>query len=265
MMTPNAALYAALALYALGTLVALASLFTRGTRLQQAGLGAMVAGFLAHTIWIGSICVRTGHPPLTNLPEAASFVGWTVFAVELGLFIRYRVQAASFFVYPLVLILLTISAVVREPFARLDPSLRSSLFMGHVLLTTLGVAGLLIGLSFTLLAVMQDRALKAKTRGRLWDLIPSLNVCKVVSYRALAIGFSVYTLGILAGILWSYRTSAGLIELRSKQVGAVVAWVLFAVLLQSYITGTFRGRRTIVISACAFIAILVALLGIHHA
>jgi ABC-type uncharacterized transport system permease subunit len=264
MMTPNAALYAALALYAAGTLVALASLFTKGTRLQQTGLGAMVLGFLAHTIWIGSICVRTGHPPLTNLPETASFVGWTVFAVELGLFIRYRVQAASFFVYPLVLILLTISAVVREPFARLDPSLRSSLFMAHVLLTTLGVAGLLIGLAFTLLAYTQDRALKAKTRGRLWDLIPSLNVCKVVSYRSLAIGFSVYTLGILAGILWSYRTSAGLIELRSKQVGAVVAWVLFAVLLQSYITGTFRGRRTILISAGAFIAILVALLGIHH-
>jgi ABC-type uncharacterized transport system permease subunit len=264
MMTPNVALYAALALYAAGTLVALASLFTQGKRLQQAGLGAMVLGFIAHTIWIGSICVRTGHPPLTNLPETASFVGWTVFAVELGLFIRYRVQAASFFVYPLVLILLTISAVVREPFARLDPSLRSSLFMAHVLLTTLGVAGLLIGLAFTLLAYSQDRALKAKTRGRLWDLIPSLNVCKVVSYRSLAIGFSVYTLGIVAGILWSYRTSAGLIELRSKQVGAMVAWVLFAVLLQSYITGTFRGRRTILISAGAFVAILIALLGIHH-
>ena len=77
----------------------------------------MIAGFVAHTFWIGTICVRTHHPPLTNLPEAAAFIAWTVFRVELALFIRYRVHAASFFVYPLVLMLLTVSAVVSEPFA----------------------------------------------------------------------------------------------------------------------------------------------------
>src|ERR1700756_936204 len=109
---PNLTLYLALALYAAGTLVALAALFLRDHRAQQLGLGFMIAGFVSHTVWIGTICVRTGHPPLTNLPEAAAFLSWTVFAVELGLFIRYRVHAASFFVYPLVLILLTVTAVV---------------------------------------------------------------------------------------------------------------------------------------------------------
>src|SRR5205823_8301554 len=64
--------------------------------------------FVSHTIWISSICVRTGHPPLTNLPEVASFVAWTLLVIELVLFIRYRVHAASFFVYPLALMLLTV-------------------------------------------------------------------------------------------------------------------------------------------------------------
>ena len=263
--SPNALLYVALALYAAGTLVALASLFARGVQLQRTGLAVMVVGFVSHTFWIGSICVRTGHPPLTNLPETASFVAWTVFAVELLLFIRYRVQAASFFVYPLVLILVTVSAVVREPFQKLDPALRSGLFTMHLLFSTVGVAALFIGLAFTLLTFVQDRALKNKSRGRMWELIPSLNVCKVVSYRALAIGFSIYTLGLLAGILWSYRTTAAPIDLRAKQIGAVVAWVLFATLLQQVLSGAWRGRRTMLISAGAFIATLVAILGIHHA
>src|SRR5437870_284624 len=191
-MSPNATLYLALAFYAAGTIVALATLFARGRHAQHAGLALMIGGWVSHTIWIGTICARTGHPPLTNLPEAASFVAWTVFAVELVLFIRYRVQAASFFVYPLVLILVTVSAVVREPFQRLDPSLRSGLFTAHLLLSTVGVAALFIGLAFTLLTYVQDRALKNKSRGRMWELIPSLNVCKLVSYRALAIGFSIY-------------------------------------------------------------------------
>jgi ABC-type uncharacterized transport system permease subunit len=263
-MSPNLTLYAALALYAGGTIVALATLFTREKRPQHIALGLMIAGFVAHTVWIGTICVRTHHPPLTNLPEAAGFMAWVVFAIELALFVRYRVHAASFFVYPMVLMLLTLSAVVHERFVE-SPQAVSRLFITHIFLTTTGVAGLLIGLAFGILTWAQDRALKSKRRGALWDWIPSLNVCKTISYRALAIGFSIYTLGILAGILWSYRTTAELFDVRVKQVGAIVAWVLFGIVLQAYVDDTYRNRRTAVVGACAFLAIVIAILGIHHA
>ncbi|MGN6183004.1 MAG: cytochrome C assembly family protein [Thermoanaerobaculia bacterium] len=260
---PTDTLYVALACYALGTLAALASLFIREKRLQHTGLILMIGGFAAHTMWIGTICARTGHPPITNLPEAASFVAWVVFAVELALWIRYRVYAASFFVYPLVLLLLTLSAVVGENFKVLDPQLRSNVFTVHLLMSTLGTAGLFIGLAFGLLAFLQDRSLKNKTRGRLWEWIPSLDVCKSVSYRALAIGFSVYTIGLLAGVLWSFRISAGFMDMRAKQIGAITAWILFGILLQSFVSNTYRRKRMLFVSAGAFVAILVAILGIR--
>jgi ABC-type uncharacterized transport system permease subunit len=256
-------LYAALAFYALGTLAALASLFVGTKRMQYAGLLFMIAGFVSHTVWIGTICAATGHPPLTNLAEAVSFVAWVVFAMELGLWVRYRVYAASFFVYPLVLFLLTVSAVVGENFVVLGPELRSNLFTAHLLMSTVGVAGLLIGLSFGLVALIQDRMLKSKKPGRLWQWIPSLDVCKNLSFRALAIGFSIYTIGLIAGVLWSYRTSAGFMDLRAKQIAAVTAWILFGVLLQSYISNTYRQKRMLFVSAGAFIAIVVAMLGIR--
>ena len=262
--SPNVTLYVALGLYAIGTFLALGTLFHKQVFLQRAGMAVMVAGWISHTIWIGTICTITGHPPLTNLPEAASFVAWTVFVVEMVLFIRYRVAAAAFFVHPLVLILLTISAVVHEPFARVTPEMRSRIFTAHILFTTIGIAALFIGVAFTYLAIAQDRALTSKKRGRLWELIPSLSVCRLLSQRALAIGFSIYTAGILAGILWSYQTEAALMELRIKQVGAIVAWVLFAVLLQASIAGALRARRILFVSAGAFLATLVAILGIHH-
>jgi ABC-type uncharacterized transport system permease subunit len=258
-------LYAALAFYALGTLAALASLVHGAKRLQYAGLLLMIAGFVSHTVWIGTICAATGHPPLTNLPEAVSFIGWVVFAVELGLWLRYRVYAASFFVYPLVLLLLTVSAVVGENFVALDPELRSNVFILHLLMSTVGIAGLLIGLAFGLLALIQDRMLKNKQQGRLWEWIPSLDVCKNLSFRALAIGFSIYTVGLIAGVLWSYRTTAGFMDLRAKQIGAVTAWILFAILLQGFISNTYRKKRFLFVSAGAFIALVVALLGIAHA
>ena len=260
---PTDTLYVALGFYALGTIAALLSLFVTTRRLQQTGLLLMIGGFAAHTMWIGTICGRTGHPPITNLPETASFIAWMVFAVELALWIRYRVYAAVFFVYPLVLMLLTVSAIVGENFKVLDAGLRSNLFTTHLLLTTVGVAGLFIGLAFGLLAMLQDRALKNKTRGRLWDLIPSLDVCKTLSYRALAIGFSIYTAGLLAGFIWSWRTTSEVMDLQVKQIGAVTAWVLFAILLQSYVSNTYRRKRTLFISAGAFVAIIVAMAGIR--
>jgi ABC-type uncharacterized transport system permease subunit len=260
---PTIPLYLALAFYALGTLVAFASLFARVKRIQYAGLVLMIGGFIAHTFWIGSICRATGHPPITNLAEVLSFVAWTVFAVVLGLWIRYRVYAAAFFVYPLVLLLLTMSAVVGETFTVLDPGLRSNVFTAHLLLSTVGVAGMMIGLAFGLLAMLQDRALKQKKRGRLWDWIPSLDVCKNVSYRALAIGFSIYTMGLVAGVLWSYRTNAGFMDVRVKQIGAIVAWILFGVILQSYVNNTYLRTRTLFVAAGAFVAIVVAMLGIR--
>jgi ABC-type uncharacterized transport system permease subunit len=256
-------LYLALGLYALGTLAALATLFVRGKGLQYVALGFMIGGFVAHTVWIGTICAATGHPPLTNLAETTSFVAWVVFAVELGLWLRYRVYAASFFVYPLVLLLLTTSAVVGENFAALTPDLRSNVFTLHLLLSTVGVAGLLVGLAFSLLALIQDRALKNKRPGRLWEWIPSLDVCRNVSFRALSIGFTIYTIGLIAGVLWSYRTNAGFMDLRVKQIGAVTAWILFGVLLQAYISNTYLRKRMLFVSAGAFLSIVVAMLGIR--
>ncbi|HXI12216.1 MAG TPA: cytochrome c biogenesis protein CcsA [Thermoanaerobaculia bacterium] len=263
-MSPDLTLYAALAFYLAGTLLVLAGLFNRSIAFQRYALFLMIAGFVLHTIWIGTICVRTGHPPLTNLPETAAFISWTIFAAEMLLYFKFRIRAAAFFVYPLVLILLSVAAVVREPYLPQEPSLRSGLFTMHLLFSTVGVAALLVSLAFTLLSQMQERSLKSKSRGALFEWIPSLKVCDLVSYRSLATGFSIYTLGLLAGVLWAYRTSGGFFSGGAKEVGAIVAWVMFAILLQSYLDGSQRTRKTLVVAAVAFVSIGIAIFGIHH-
>lgn len=262
-MSIDSTLPIALAFYAAATLTVLTALVQKSARLQRLALGMMIAGFVSHTVWIGVICSRTQHPPLTNLPEAAAFIAWTIFAVELFLLVKYKVQAAAFFVYPLVLMLLTISAVVHEQFTPLDPSLRSKLFIGHLLFTAVGVAGLLIGVAFIVLSQIQQRALKDKRRGALYDWIPSLQVCDLLSYRSVAVGFGIYTVGILAGVLWAYRTYSQ-IRFGVKELGALVAWVMFAAILQAYITGSYRAQRILIVAGGAFVSIIVALLGIHH-
>jgi ABC-type uncharacterized transport system permease subunit len=258
-------LYAALSLYGAGTSVALGSLLLRGrTRRPQLAFTVMIAGFVAHTAFIGTICVRTGHPPLLNLAEVAAFISWTILLVELAIYARLRIYAAALLVYPLVLLLLLITAFVGDPFARINASQRSPLFTTHVLMSTLGVAVLFIGLAFSLIAAAQDRSLKSKKRGRLWDWIPSLDVCNGATWRALSTGFVLFTIGLIAGFVWSFRTSSGAFHV--KQIGAAIAWALFAILLQSQVTGVLRTRRTtLALSAAAFVAVVISIFGIAHA
>ena len=263
-MSVNIVLYAAAALYAIGTLIALGALQSRRPRLQLTALGVMIVGFAVHTTWIGMMCHLTQRAPLSNLPEIASFVAWSIFLVEIVLYLRYRVHAASFFVYPLVLMLVMITVAVQSSSIRVNPALDSNLFVSHLLLTASGIAALLIGLAFYLLYHLQERSLKAKKRGRLFDLIPSLRVCETVSYRSLAIGFTIYTLGLLLGFIWSYRTTAAFFNPRAKEIGAVVAWVFFAALIQSHISGSYRTQKNLLIGVAAFISIVIAIFGIQH-
>jgi len=264
-MLPDIFQYATLLLYACGTLLTLASLWNRNATPQKIGAAVMLLGLVTHSIWIGTICSRTGQPPLTNLPEIAGFLAWTIVLAQLILGQRFRLHASAFFVYPLALLLLTISAVIGESLTPLPPELHSNLFLAHLLLTTLGVAGLFIGLAFTALYRIHERALKLHRRGPLYDWIPSLRLCDELSIRSLAVGFSIYTFGLVAGILWLFRVPANQQHpMGAKETGAIVAWFLFAALIQSYLRGSFRTRGTLFVSVGAFIAILIAIFGIQH-
>ena len=60
------------------------------------------------------------------------------------------------------------------------------------------------------------------------------------------------------------RIAADLMVPSAKEIGAIVAWIFFAILLQSFISGAYHARRTIFFSAGAFVSIIVAILGIAH-
>ena len=264
MVSPNLSLYLTIAIYAVAAGLVFLSLLAQRETLQKLATIAVGIGFVGHTIWIGTICSTTHHPPLTNLPEAASFIAWVLIVVELGLLFRYKVQAAAFFVYPLVVILLSTAAIVSEPFSPPTPEQGSKIFIGHLLLTMVGVAALLIGLAFGALYQMQDRAMKSKKRGVLYDWIPNLRVLDLVSYRSMVLGFAIYSAGILAGVLFAYNRHGALTSFSAKELGALVAWVAFAVILQSHLSGTFRTRKTAGVALVAFLAIIVSIFGISR-
>ena len=256
-------LYTAAVLYGVGTSIAMGGTFARSRKaVQDVAFVVMAFGFVAHTIFIGT---RTGHPPLLNLAEVSSFIAWTVLLIEGALYVTTRVNAAAVVVDPLAFALLLLAAITGDPFARADAAQRAPLFIAHVLLSTVGIALLFIGFGFSLLAAVQHRSLKTRKQGRLWESIPSLAICTTLSDRALATGLAIYTAGVATGLFWSFRTQAGLHGWGAKQTGAIVAWALFTIVVQSHVTGIFSARRTtLALSAMTFIAVVISIFGIAH-
>lgn len=259
----NTYLYAAMALYGVAAATVLVALIRKAGRPPRFAFLLALVALVSHTIFIGTICSRTGHPPLMNLHEAVTFIAWVVMVVQVVLLFRYKIEAAGFFVYPLVIVLLTVAAVIADPLTPLAPEDQSKLFVGHILLATVGAGALFIALAFALLYYLQDRAIKEKRRGLFYDWVPSLKACDLVSYRALAIGFAIYTLGVLTGILWAFQRHPEPTTTGAKEIGAAIAWVFFALLLHSHVIGTFRTRKTVVLAVGAFLSILVAIFGIQ--
>ena len=259
-------LYTATALYGIGSSIAIAGMFARSRKaVQDVAFAVMAIGFVTHTLFIGTVCVRTGHPPLLNLAEVASFIAWTLLLIDVVLYVTKRVDATAIVVYPLAFALLLVAAIAGDPFAPADASHRAPLFTAHVLLSTVGIALLFIGFGFSILATVEHRSLKGRKQGRLWESIPSLAICTWLSDRALATGLVVYTAGVAAGLIWSVRTDAGLRDWGAKQTGAIVAWALFTLVVQSHFTGILRARRTtLALSAVAFVAMVISIFGIAH-
>ena len=79
-----------------------------------------------------------------------------------------------------------------------------------------------MGLAFTTLAYMQDRSLKSKQRGPLWEWIPSLNVCRRLSYRTLAEEVGILQENVLMteiGDVWEFDENGALAQPRLLQFG----------------------------------------------
>ena len=72
--SPNVTLYLALGLYAVGTLIALVTLFRNEILLQRAGMVVMGAGWISHTVWRSRAAPSTSPKATRSTPTTTPTV-----------------------------------------------------------------------------------------------------------------------------------------------------------------------------------------------
>jgi cytochrome c-type biogenesis protein CcsB len=245
-MTESSLFTAAFALYAGALVVYFAGLFARKDGWAKGGLILAVLGFCGHTAALLMRTVSSGHAPFTNMFESLSFLSW---AIVLALIIFGRKSRVPRLGPYLMLIVVGLVALASSPLmpkgaTPLVPALQSYWLWLHVSVTLLGEAFFAVAFVASLLYLAADTEEKKERLDAL-------------AYRAVAVGFPLFTLGgLVFGMVWAYRAWGRYWGWDPKETLSFIAWVIYAAYLHARSTAGWRDKKAAWINVAGFVAML---------
>jgi len=263
-----------LALYG-AALVAYAWHFARRT--PGAGRTAttlLVAAALAHTFVIGMQTMAAGEIPLGGRTSAISTFVWLLALSYLYVEMTTEERAMGVFILPLLVALQAIPAL-RPGAGDPAPVLRGPLFGVHVssllfAYASFALAGV-IGITYVLLF----KEIKAKHLGFFYARLPSLQVLDHMNHRAIVVGWTFLTVGMIVGSLFAVQARAlpagagdprvqAMSLLDPKIFVAVICWIVYSFELFAARRIGWGGRRTAYLSALGFVIVLLNFVPISY-
>jgi len=150
------------------------------------------------------------------------------------------------------LVALASSPLMPKAATPLVPALQSYWLWLHVSVTLLGEAFFAVAFITSILYLTADSEEKK-------------NKMDSVSYRCVAVGFPLFTLGgLIFGMVWAYKAWGTYWSWDPKEVGSLITWLVFALYLHARIVMGWKGKRTAIIAIVGFLAALFTYFGVNY-
>jgi cytochrome c-type biogenesis protein CcsB len=228
---------------------------------RRLALAALWAAFGAQTIGLAVRTAALGVPVLSSFHDQLSLLAWLIVGIYLGVQTRYSLAVLGALVSPLAFLLTLSSYIVFSGVQTLPAELQTAWLPAHVAPAFLGYAILALASCVSVIYLLQERQLKHKRRG-MFRRLPSLETLDDLNYRCVAWGFALFTVGIVTGSLLAKATWGTFWSWEPVQVLSVLAWLLYAVLLQTRSVG-WRGRRAATLTIVGFALLIVSFLSLN--
>jgi cytochrome c-type biogenesis protein CcsB len=248
-----------LVLYLIGTAFYLGYLLRRSEALSKVSLVVTGAGFLTHTIALGTRMMAE-DVPLTSFHEAMVFFSWALVLVFLIVEFRHHIHVLGSFILPLALLSLLSAAALPEEVPTLEPVLKT--VWVHVTLSMLGTVGFAIAFVAGLMYLIQERLLKSKRFNVLYAKLPPLDFLDKLNQQSILFGFPLLTLGIIFGAISAEFTRGSLLSWNPEQTWALVTWVFYFIVLMGRITVGWRAKRAAYLTIIGFAGVVLTFIGV---
>ncbi len=114
-------------------------------------------------------------------------------------------------------------------------------------------------------SIMFLLAQSREKKGRAADSGLSADRLDSISYRTIAIGFPLFTLGgLVFGMVWAYKAWGSYWSWDPKEVWSLITWFVFALYLHTRIVMGWKGRRSALIAIIGFLAALFTYFGVNY-
>jgi ABC-type transport system involved in cytochrome c biogenesis permease subunit len=231
-------------------------------------LGLAAAGLLAHTLFLAA-----WRPALSSQFGSMLFLAWILAVFYLYGSLHHARLAWGVFVLPLVLGLTVLAGTFDRPetvpegfWLRGLFSLRGERFWAtvHGGLLLLAAVGVCVGFVASVMYLVQAQRLKAKVLPSQGLRLLSLERLEEMNRRAINLAFPLLTGGVLVGAVLLVHRADQVREWTDPRIlGAIVLWLVYAILLYLRYGFRVRGRRVALLTIMAFALLLVTLASSH--
>lgn len=249
---------ASAALYGLSTAALLLHVFGRREGMLRVGRWSLALALLAHLGFIGWQCMR-GMNPLRDIHGALGLSGWLLALGYLICTVRSRFAVIGALIAPASLALLTASRLTPAGPTVLAAARAGALGRVHIALAACGVAVFGIAAAVAVIYLLQEAALKSRRVRPLYRHTPSLSSLDRAGRRLILVGFPIFTLAVMSGLMWITRLP-GAGGLRVEHAISGATWTIFAGLILARVTVGLRGRGAALLTIIGFVAVLAVLL-----
>lgn len=247
-------------LYGVSCALYLGFLVRGGPLVGRAANAALAAGGALHLAYVVTDWVQLGDTPIEDIRGSLAAISILVVAAFLLASLKYRITVLGAFITPVTLLLL-LGAGVTRGVAHVPSEVRSVLLPIHIGLNVLGLVAFALAFSAAVAYVLQERQLRRKRLGRLFQRLPPLDVLDSLGFRLIVLGFPLLTLGVVTGTIWAVRMDPGAPAISAVQGFGLLTWLVFGGVLLLRIAAGWRGRRAAIGTIMGFACAMVVLVG----
>jgi cytochrome c-type biogenesis protein CcsB len=254
----------ALACYAVSAALFFTQRLSGRPRTASPAIIALGAGVVFHTLDLIARGLQAGNIPVSNFPQALSFLAWLTALAGIVMILRWQIPAIGAYFAPLVTLAFGAAfLMMKSGPLHLPEALRSVWLPIHVTLAILGYTLFVLAASVSLVYLAYESRLKSKHPLPAEDeRLPSLEKLDRINYHLLGWGFAMLSLAIISGAIWADATWGHFWSWDPKESWSLVIWILYASLLESRLAAGWRGRRAAALTVVAFVVLVSSLVGV---
>lgn len=248
----------ALIFYAVGLLYALVALTRTSEILSKVALHASYLGMVFHLVSLTEAVVQNGQLVAASIHNSESLLAFLIMVVFMLAYLVYKTTTPGIVVFPLVFLLTFVASTGQQPLVFTSIAVKRGWLAVHILMIFTGYAALFLSFGASILYLLQERALKAKTSSGMFARLPALQVIDDIGYRSLMLGFPFMTLGLIAGSVVAESAYGRVDFLDPKILLSVLMWAVYLLMVYTRLNAGWRGRRAAMLASVAFVAAIVA-------